>query len=80
MEQVAGGKIIYGHINVQLPENEKIANRYGAKGTSLCIGVYDENGFHPENDMGIWYKLQDKEAFISYLKKLIEKRLSGDLS
>ena len=80
MEQVAGGKIIYGHINVQLSENEEITNRYGAQGTSLWIGVYDENGFHPENDRGIWYKLQDKEAFISYLKKLIEKRLSGDLS
>ena len=80
LEQVAGGKIIYGHINVQLPENEKIMNRYGAQGTSLWVGVYDENGFHPENDGGIWYILQDKEAFISYLKKLIEKRLSGDLS
>jgi hypothetical protein len=80
LEQVAGGKIIYGHINIQLPENEKITNRYGAQGTSLWIGVYDENGFHPENDRKSWYKLQDKEAFISYLKKLIEKRLSGDLS
>ena len=80
LEQVAGGKIIYGHINVQLPKNDKITNRYGVQGTSLWIGVYDENGFHPENDRKSWYKLQDKEAFISYLKKLIEKRLSGDLS
>lgn len=80
LEQVAGGKIIYDHINIQLPENEEITNRYGAQGTSLWIGVYDENGFHAENDRGIWYKLQDKEAFISYLKKLIEKRLSGDLN
>ena len=80
LEQVAGGKIIYGHINIQLPENEEITNRYSAQGTSLWIGVYDENGFHAENDRGIWYKLQNKEAFISYLKKLIEKRLSGDLS
>jgi len=80
LEQVASGKIIYGHINIQLPENEEITNRYGAQWTSLWIGVYDENGFHSENDRGIWYKLQDKEAFISYLKKLIEKRISGDLS
>jgi frataxin-like iron-binding protein CyaY len=80
LEQVAGGKIIYGHINIQLPKNEEIIKRYGATGTSLWIGVYDENGFHAENDRGIWYKLQDKEAFISYLKKLIEKRLSGDVS
>ena len=79
LEQVDAGKIIYGHINIQSPENKEITNRYDAQGTSLWIGVYDENGFHPENDRGIWYKLQDKEAFISYLKKLIEKRISGDL-
>ncbi len=58
LEQVDGGKIIYGHINIELPENEEITKRYGAQGTSLWIGVYDENGFHPKNDRGFWYKFK----------------------
>jgi len=79
-KQVDKGKIVYGHINVQSPEKEEITNRYGAQGTSLWLGVYDENGFHSENDQGIWYKLRNKENFIIYLKNLIEKRLSGDMN
>ena len=79
-KQVDEGKIVYGHINVQSPEKKEITNRYGAQGTSLWIGVYDENGFHSENDQGIWYKLRNREAFIIYLKNLIEKRLSGDMN
>ena len=80
IKQVDEGKIVYGHINVQSPEKKEITNRYGAQGTSLWIGVYDENGFHSENDQGIWYKLRNKEKFIIYLKNLIEKRLSGDMN
>ena len=80
LDEVNSGKISYGHINVQDPKNSEITNRYGAVGTSLWIGVYDEKGFHAENDRGIWYKLNDKEAFINYLKNLIEKRLSGDMN
>jgi hypothetical protein len=80
LDEVNSGRIIYGHINVQDPTNSEITNRYGAVGTSLWVGIYDENGFRAENDQGIWYKLGDKEAFIDYLKNLIEKRLSGDMS
>jgi hypothetical protein len=80
LEEVDSGKISYGHINIQDPGNSEITNRYGAVGTSLWIGVYDENGFHADNDKGIWYKLNDKEAFIDYLKNIIEKRLSGNIN
>jgi frataxin-like iron-binding protein CyaY len=79
-KEVADGKIVYGHINIQSPENEEITNRYGAQGTSLWIGVYDKKGFHAENDQKIWFKLRDKEEFITYLKDLIEKRLSGEMN
>ena len=80
LDEVNLGKISYGHINVQDSKNTEITNRYGAVGTSLWIGIYDENGFHAENDQKIWYKLDDKESFINYLKDLIEKRLSGDMN
>ncbi|MBT3298256.1 hypothetical protein HN385_04980 [archaeon] len=80
LDEVNSGKIIYGHINVQDPTNSEITERYGATGTSLWIGVYDINGFYAENDQSIWYKLNDKEEFIDYLKNLIEKRLSGEMN
>jgi len=79
-EELASGKIVYEHLNVQAIETKEITMKYGAQGTSVWIGVYDDNGFHAENDVGIWYRLSDKEAFISYLKNLIEKRLEGNLN
>lgn len=79
-EEVESGKLVYGHLNIELIQNKAKTELYGATGTSLWIGVYDENGFHAENDQQIWYKLQDKEAFIQYLKELIDKRLEGDMN
>jgi len=79
LDDFNSGKIVYGHINIENPENSEITNRYGAQGTSLWLGIYDNNGFHAEDDLGIWYRINDKEEFIRYLKDLIEKRLSGDM-
>lgn len=80
LDEVESKKIVYGHINVQDPKNSEITERYGAQGTSLWIGIHGENEFHAEDIQGIWYKLQDKEEFIEYLKLIIEKRLSGKLN
>jgi len=80
VREVASGKLVYGHINVDDSQNAELTKQYGALGTSLWVGTYDETNFYKENDKAIWYKLGDKEAFILYLKNLIEKRLEGNLN
>ena len=79
-KQLMDGNIVFGHINIQLPENEALASKYGATGSSLMIGVYDEKGFHAEQNTNVWYKLEDKQEYMLYLKGVIEKRLVGDFS
>ena len=79
-DELKSGKIVFGHINAQLPENEELAKKYGITGSSLWLGVYDKNGFHPEQNTNVWYKINDKEDYMNYLKGIIEKRLAGDLS
>lgn len=79
-DELKTGKIVFGHINVQQPENEALANKYGATGSSLWIGVYDNKGFHAEQNVDVWSKIGNKQEYITYLKKLIEKRLAGDFS
>jgi hypothetical protein len=74
-EELESGKIIFGHVNVELSENAETAEKYGATGSSLFIGVYDENGFHAEEDTKVWYKLNNKEDFMGYLKGVIEEKL-----
>ena len=79
-DEVKSGKIVFDHINGDLPENKLKVMQYGATGSSLWLGVYDNNGFHPEQNTNVWYKIDDKEAYKTYLKGIIEKRLQGDYS
>lgn len=76
-EELETGKVWFSHINGELPENRELVEKYGVSSASLWIGVYDNNGFHPEQNVNVWYKINDKEDYMSYLKGIIEKRLNG---
>jgi hypothetical protein len=78
--EVASGKVVFAHVNIDLPENKKLVEQYGPTGSSLFIGVYDKDGFHKEENVNVWYKIGNKEEYLAYLKGVIEKRLAGDLS
>lgn len=76
--EVDSGEVIFMHVNFDLPENRELAERYGVTGSSLWIGVYDENGFSAEQDVNVWYKISDKEDYMTYLRGVIKDKLSGD--
>lgn len=79
-DELASGRLVFAHINAQQPENAELAAKYGATGSSLWIGVYDADGFHKEENVKVWYLINNKEAYSLYLTDLINKRLNGDLS
>lgn len=79
-DELKSGKLVFAHINVELPENRKLVEQYGPTGSSLWIGVYDGNGFHKEENSNVWYKINDKDAYMSYLGDLIQKRMNGDFT
>jgi len=78
--EVASGKVVFAHVNMDLPENTALVERYGPTGSSLWIGVYDREGFHKEEDLTVWYKVGNKDEYMAYLKEVISKRLAGDFS
>jgi hypothetical protein len=78
--ELASGKLVFGHINFDLPENRAIVERYGPTGSSLWIGVYKGGEFSKEENIRVWYKIGNKEEYMEYLKGVIERRLAGDLS
>jgi len=78
--ELASGKLVFGHINMDLPGNRALVEQYGPTGSSLWIGVYDENGFHKEENLNVWYRLGNKEEYMAYLKDVIDRRLAGDYS
>jgi hypothetical protein len=78
--EVSSGKVVFAHVNIDLPENKELTDLYEPTGSSLWIGVYDKNGFHKEENVNVWYKIGNKDDYMAYLKGVIEKRLAGDLS
>jgi hypothetical protein len=78
--ELESGRVVFGHINIEEPENKALVDQYGPTGSSLWIGVYDKDGFHKEENVNVWYKIGDKEAYLGYLKEFIDKRMAGDLS
>jgi len=77
-DELKSGKIVFGHINGELPENRDLVVKYSATGSSLWLGTYDANGFHKEENVNVWYKINDKQDYMQYLKGVIEQKLRGD--
>jgi hypothetical protein len=77
-EELDSGKIAFGHINIDLIENRELVVKYGATGSSLWLGTYRGAEFEAEEDINVWYKIQDKEAYMAYLKGVIEQKLAGN--
>jgi hypothetical protein len=76
--ELQSGKIVFSSINYDLPENKVTAMKYGVSGSSLWIGVYDSTGFHHEQNTNVWYKISNKEDYMSYLKGIIDQKLAGN--
>ncbi len=79
-EELETGKIEFAHINGELEENRDLVLKYEATGSSLWIGTYLDGKFNKEENTRVWYKINNEQDYMTYLKSEIEKRLSGDLS
>jgi len=78
-DELKSGRIVFGHINGELPENKDLVIKYGVNSASLWLGVYNANGnFKAEQNTNVWYKISDKQAYMDYLKGIIEQKLAGN--
>ncbi|MCK5698554.1 MAG: hypothetical protein KAH93_01815 [Candidatus Aenigmarchaeota archaeon] len=78
-DELNSGKIVFEHINAELPENKERTTKYGATGSSLWIGVYMADGsFSKEENTNVWYKIKDKQDYMNYLKQVLDQKLEGN--
>ena len=78
-DELKSGKITFAHINGELPENQKLVAKYGVTSASLWLGVYTTDGkFSAEQNTNVWYKINNKAEYMSYLKGIIEQKLAGN--
>ncbi|MFC1754955.1 nitrophenyl compound nitroreductase subunit ArsF family protein [Thermoproteota archaeon] len=75
-DELASGKITFQHIDGELPENYELVKKYGITSASLWIGNYYKNGsFVPEENVNVWYKINDKKNYMNYLKGIIDQKI-----
>jgi len=79
-DELASGRLVFAHVNYDLPQNAALATKYNVTGSSLWIGIYDNSGFHKQQNMDVWYLTDDEETYEVYLSGIISRRLNGDLS
>lgn len=77
-DELQSGKIVFAHINGELPINKELVVTYGATGSSLWLGTYKDGNFNAEQNINVWYKIQDKNSYMTYLKGVIEQKLAGN--
>jgi hypothetical protein len=78
-DELKSGKITFAHINGELPENRELVAKYGVTGASLWLGTYTKDGnFSAEQNTNVWYKIDNKTEYMSYLKGIIEQKLTGN--
>ncbi len=77
-DELKSGKINFSHTNGQLPENYGKVQQYGAAGSSLWIGTYYFDGtFLKEENINVWYKINNKTAYMDYFKGVVEAGLQN---
>lgn len=75
-DELKSGKITFEHLNGELSDNLEKVQKYGVTGSSLWIGTYfKDKTFKKEENINVWYKINNKEDYLNYLKDVIETKL-----
>lgn len=74
-EEVGNGKIDYREINIDLPENKEVAQKFQASGSSLFINQIKDGQDKIEQDTKVWSLAGDEFKFKAYLSEKINSYL-----
>jgi predicted RND superfamily exporter protein len=75
-QELKDGRLVFAHVNYDLQENKTPAGKYGVTGSSLWIGAYKGGKFSKEENVNVWYKINNKGDYLSYLKGVISAKLA----
>jgi thiol-disulfide isomerase/thioredoxin len=73
--ELRDGKIEFREINIDLPENKELAQKFQASGSALFINAIYNGQDSISEDTRVWRLTQDEVQFKSYLKEKINNLL-----
>ncbi len=73
--ELESGELVFAHVNFDDSENSDLVEQYRPTGSSLWLGIYDENGFYKQELVAPWYMTNDRDEYSRYLRAVIEQQL-----
>jgi hypothetical protein len=74
-EEFKSGKITFKEVNIDLPENFKMAKEYGVGGSALYINAIKDGKENHEEDTTVWRLVTNETQMKSYFEVKIRKLL-----
>lgn len=74
--EIKEGKVEFKEINVDLPENKKVAQKFEATGSSIFINTIIDGEDNIKEETQLWRMLSDKEKFSQYLTEEIKTKFN----
>jgi len=72
-EQLKSGKINFREINIDLPENKILAEKFQAGGSALFINAITNGKDNIKEDINVWRLVSNEQRFITYFEDKIKK-------
>lgn len=74
-KELSSGKIEFKEINIDLPENKEVANKFKAAGSSLFLNPIINGQDNIKEDTQVWRLVSNEQAFINYLSDKLNSML-----
>lgn len=74
--EIKEGKVEFKEINVDLPENKEVAQKFEATGSSIFINTIIDGEDNIKEETQLWRMLSDKEKFSQYLTEEIKTKFN----
>lgn len=74
-EELKSGKITFREVNIDLPENSKIAQDYKVSGSALFINTIKDGKDNHEEDTTVWRLVTNETQMKSYFEAKLKKIL-----
>jgi len=73
--ELESGQIEFGEINIDLPENKELAQKFQANGSALYLNAIKDGADNIEQDIKVWSLVSNAAQFKDYLEGRINNLL-----
>lgn len=76
-DELKSGKILFKEINVDLPENNSIVQKYQARGSSLMIDATQDGKDNISEDVTVWGLINNEAQYKNYFENKLRNLLGS---